>query len=101
MSDGKSTLFPVCCLAAAIVDGELRELSKTPITDNGVKKSAVGFLRVDEVNGEYVLRDRVTEGESLGGALQLIFKDGQLMQDVSLQEVRAKVRESLDKVMAK
>lgn len=52
---------------AGVVNGEPRELSKDPKTDNGVKKSAVGMLRVEKINGDYVLFDRQTPEQEAQG----------------------------------
>lgn len=69
---------------------------KDPITDDGTKKSARGLLRVDEVtleNGEttYILTDNVSWEEEAGGAMEVIFKDGVLVKETSLQEIRSRL----------
>lgn len=71
-----------------VVNGEGREIFKDPATDTGTKKSARGLLRVDKVDGEYVLRDQVTWEEEAGGELETIFKDGKMVKETTLQEVR-------------
>jgi nicotinamide phosphoribosyltransferase len=71
------------------VNGEDRDIFKSPVTDDGTKKSATGLLRVDKVNGVYVLTDKVTKEEEQGGELKTIFKDGNLIKDYSLAEIRA------------
>jgi len=73
---------------ASTVNGEAREIFKDPITDTGMKKSAKGLLRVDYINGEYVLKDQCTVEEEQGGLLTPVFRDGALLKDWSLQEVR-------------
>ena len=70
------------------VDGVGREIFKDPITDDGMKKSAKGLLRVDLIEGEYVLKDQCTWEEEAGGELKPIFKDGVLLKDWTLKEVR-------------
>ena len=84
----------------AIVDGEFRELFKDPITDDGTKRSARGFLRVDHDGEKYVLRDQVTEEESNGGCLEVRFKDGEMFGEVTFEEVRSRIKKNLDKIMA-
>lgn len=73
------------------VNGEEREIFKDPITDNGIKKSARGLLRVDMVNGEYVLRDQVSHEEEEGGCLEPVFQDGVLLKDQTLAEIRQRL----------
>jgi nicotinamide phosphoribosyltransferase len=75
------------------VNGVGREIFKDPITDDGTKKSATGLLWVDQnTDGKYVLFDKVTwEGESRG-FLQTIYKDGQLYNQTTLNEVREKLK---------
>lgn len=71
-----------------VVNGEAREIFKDPITDDGIKKSARGLLRVDLVEGEYVLTDQCTREQANGGELKLVFKDGKLLNETSLEEIR-------------
>lgn len=80
-----------CKATASIVNGEFRELYKEPVTDSGVKKSAKGLLRVDKVDGEYVLKDQCSWEEENGGELKPVFCDGNLLIDQSLQEIRARL----------
>lgn len=72
---------------------EAREIWKDPITDDGTKKSATGLLRVDKVDGVYVLRDKVTKEEEAGGELISVFRDGKLLVDHKLSEIRARLAE--------
>ncbi|MDG1518469.1 MAG: nicotinate phosphoribosyltransferase, partial [Flavobacteriales bacterium] len=78
---------------SVVVDGERREIFKDPITDNGVKKSAKGLMKVSEVNGEFILVDQVTEEEAEGGELKEIYKDGKFNNTVNLEEVRTRVNQ--------
>jgi nicotinamide phosphoribosyltransferase len=74
------------------VDGVPREIFKDPITDDGIKKSARGLLMVDiDENGDYILKDRVSEKEEKMGYLTPVFLDGQLLEDYELGMIRAKV----------
>jgi nicotinamide phosphoribosyltransferase len=70
------------------VDGEARNIFKDPVTDDGMKKSARGLLRIDLVDGEYVLRDEVTPEEEAGGEFKVVYEDGKLLVDHTLQEIR-------------
>jgi nicotinamide phosphoribosyltransferase len=74
------------------VKGEARELSKDPKTDNGIKKSAVGLLRVERQGEGYVLFDRQTEAQERQGLLQDVFVDGKLVHEQTLAQIRARVR---------
>lgn len=96
---------------------EHREIFKDPITDDGLKKSAKGLMVVEIVDGEYVLKDQQTWGESIGqpsvsvegyvddegkftktrtitnipkivGELKPVFSNGVLLKDHTLAEVR-------------
>lgn len=69
------------------INNECREIFKDPITDDGMKKSARGLIRVDLENGEYVLKDRQT-WETEGGELKTVFRDGLLVRDYTLQDIR-------------
>lgn len=65
---------------------------KGPKTDNGFKKSARGLLRVDEIDGKYVLTDRVTSEEEEGGALETVFIDGNIVKDFIISAIRTKLK---------
>jgi nicotinamide phosphoribosyltransferase len=80
-----------CKATACIVNGEFREIFKDPITDTGMKKSAKGYLRVDKIDGEFVLKDQCTEEEEKGGELIPVFENGKLLKDYTLQEIRNNV----------
>lgn len=68
-----------------VVKGEARELFKSPATDNGVKYSAKGLLCV---NDDLTLSECVTPEEEKLGLLQMVFKDGLLTKEFSLEDVR-------------
>lgn len=78
----------------AEVNGEPQELVKDPVTDSGVKKSAKGLLRVDETPDGYVLHDQQTPEQAAGGALAPVFRDGELLVEQSLAEIRARLQGS-------
>lgn len=67
------------------IDGVPQEIFKDPVTDSGVKKSAVGLLRVNE---DYSVSDRQTAAQEATGMLQTVFEDGKLLKDWSLTEIR-------------
>ena len=82
------------CLSIAIkatwaqVDGRGYDLFKNPKTDNGIKKSAKGLLRVDRIGNDFVLKDQCTWEEESGVELKTVFCDGVLLIDQSLTEIR-------------
>lgn len=78
------------------IDGVGREIFKDPVTDNGVKKSAKGLLRVDRVDGsgtDYDLKlvDQVSWDEEKKGYLQEVFRDGKILRDESLSAIRSRL----------
>ncbi|MFD0799202.1 nicotinate phosphoribosyltransferase [Maribacter chungangensis] len=80
---------------SVVVNGERREIFKDPVTDDGIKKSAKGLIRVDKINGEYVLIDEVTEAEEEKGELKVIFEDGKFTNTTSIEEIRARINNRL------
>lgn len=83
---------------AVRVNGELRSIFKQPKTDDGTKNSLKGLIRVDELQGvckEYVASDCQTEEQEQGGCLETVFKDGKLLKDYTLAEIRERVDKSL------
>lgn len=80
---------------SVVVNGERREIFKDPITDDGIKKSAKGLVKVDLVDNEYVLIDQASVEEEEQGELQIIYKDGAFLNEVTLQDVRGRINESV------
>jgi len=78
----------------AEVDGIGRELVKDPITDSGVKRSAQGLLRVEQEGDRFVLYDRQTLEQAEGGALRPVFRDGKLLVEQTLGEIRGRLQAS-------
>lgn len=74
-----------------VVNGEGREIYKDPKTGDGMKKSARGLLRVDLIDGKYVLKDRCTAEEEAGGELQTIWEDGKWVKTTTFDEVRERL----------
>lgn len=74
--------------------GEERQLFKNPKTDTGkFKKSQKGLIYVTEENGEIVAYDGYTT-ETLpkeGNLLQPIFRDGKMLHEVSLNDIRQRL----------
>lgn len=76
---------------AGIVNGETRELFKDPITDSGTKKSARGYIRVEEDGDSFVQHDRQSFEQSKSGALRPVFRDGKLLEETTLGQIRARL----------
>lgn len=78
------------------VNGEAREIFKDPKTDNGTKKSLKGLICVKKnEDGQYYAEDQVSAEEEQTGELQIVYKDGRLMKDWSLAEVRANLNNTI------
>lgn len=73
------------------IDGVGMEIFKEPKTDNGVKKSARGLLRVDAVDGVLQLTDQVTKEEAAGGELRTVFLDGKITVDEDYATIRRRL----------
>lgn len=76
----------------AQINGVGKELFKDPKTDNGIKKSACGLLRVEFENDHYVLYDHQTREQEEQGLLTTVFEDGKLKRFENLDEIRARLR---------
>lgn len=79
------------------VEGLGREIFKDPITDDGTKKSAKGLLRIEIENGEYVLYDQSNWEEEKKGELREVYRDGKVLVEEKLSEIRMRVRKGIKK----
>lgn len=79
------------------IDGVGRSLFKSPKTDDGMKNSARGLLRVIDADGEghLALDEDVSWEVEAQGELQPIFHDGAAMNLTTLAEIRARVEAQL------
>lgn len=77
---------------SGVVNGERRDIRKKPKTDGGIKNSACGLLRVEYIDGDFVLFDQQTEDQETCGALREVWRDGKLLVDESLAAIRARLR---------
>ena len=80
---------------SVVVNGERREIFKDPITDDGIKKSAKGLVKIELIEDEYVLIDQVTEDEEKEGELQVIYEKGRLINEINLQKIRDRINNIL------
>ncbi len=77
---------------AATINGVFHELSKDPITDSGIKKSAAGRICVERAtNGHLYMRDHCTEEQAEGGLLVTVFEDGLLFVEENLATIRERI----------
>ena len=74
------------------VNGEGRAIFKDPITDDGTKKSAKGLMKITLENGEYKLQDQVSWEQEKQGELKEVFRDGKLLIEQSLSEIRSRLK---------
>lgn len=70
------------------VNGVGREIYKNPITDDGTKKSAKGLMKIELEANTFVLKDQVSWDEEKTGELKEVFRDGKLLIDQSLSDIR-------------
>lgn len=69
------------------------EIFKDPITDDGLKKSAKGLLKVIEKDGKLELVDQIgwDDVRAEDNMLKMVFLDGKLTNEVTLTQVRDNV----------
>ncbi len=84
---------------AVKINGELKPIFKQPKTDDGTKNSLKGFIKVIPgtiINGpKYFALDMQTEEQEKEGCLETVFKDGKLIKEQSLKEIREQINKSL------
>lgn len=80
---------------AVRVNDELRPIFKQPKTDDGTKNSLKGLIYVEKVGDQYIAHDEVTEEQEQQGCLETVFKDGKLLKDYTLAEIRERVDSTL------
>lgn len=74
------------------VDGVPREIFKDPITDDGTKKSLKGLLYVGQKDGQLFVEDQVSPEKEATGLLTEVFKNGRMVVETNLQEIRERVK---------
>jgi len=75
------------------VNGEGRDLFKKPKTDNGMKNSACGLLRIEREHGKFVLYDKQTREQEQKGLLTTVFEDGKIVKEYGIEEIRKRIIE--------
>lgn len=75
------------------VNGEDKEIFKQPKTDSGMKNSLKGLIQVlQDDNGKYYAKDCVSVEEEQNSCLETVFKDGKLVRETSLSEIRRRLQ---------
>lgn len=78
------------------INGKPVEIFKDPITDNGLKKSAKGLLCVSyDDNMKIILLDECTKEQEQSGLLIPVFRDGKLLKEYTLAEIRERVKSQI------
>lgn len=75
-----------------VVNGEDREIFKDPATGDGVKKSAKGLLRVEKIDGKFVLFDQQDWESETQGDMYTVFYNGKLIYKQTLSDIRARLK---------
>lgn len=75
----------------AQIKGVGHDLFKDPATDNGIKKSACGLIRVEFEDGNFVMYDHQTVDQEEQGLLATVFDDGHLVRSESLADIRKRL----------
>ena len=70
------------------IDDTRLDIFKDPKTDTGMKKSAKGLLKIEKVDGEYILHEQCSAEEESEGELITVFHNGNLVKDFTLSEIR-------------
>ena len=72
------------------VNGKGRAIFKNPKTDDGTKISAKGLLRLDGTEAEILsMKEEVSREEEKGGLLEVVYRDGVLIKETNLGEIRS------------
>lgn len=75
----------------AQVKGKGIDMFKDPKTDDGVKKSLKGLIRVEKTDSGFVAFDEQTSGQECEGCLESVFMNGTLLKDESLKTIRERL----------
>ena len=81
---------------AVRINGKLKPIFKKPKTDDGTKNSLKGLIFVSKRDsGEYFAIDEVAEDAEQRGCLETIFRDGRLIKETTLAEIRERVNNTI------
>lgn len=82
---------------ACVVAGTEHQLSKDPKTDSGVKKSQKGRVAVLAKNNTLICKEELSLSDTVADDLLVtIFKNGKLLVDDSLDQIRKRLKEYVD-----
>jgi len=73
------------------VNGVGQEIFKDPVTDDGVKKSATGLMKVYKEDGKIKLLDKCTPEQEQEGLMKVIYENGFLLSRDTLTEIRERL----------
>ncbi len=80
----------------AEVNGQPRNIFKKPKTDDGTKNSAKGLIAIDhEDDGSWTMTEEATWNDVKSCAFELVYKDGALIRNDSIDTIRARLRSQL------
>lgn len=85
--------------SAVIQNGVIKEITKDPKTDNGVKKSRAGFLFVDPVTLETTETLDIYKAYSKENLLRKVFEDGVLVVDEDFETIRARIDKNVEEFL--
>lgn len=72
------------------IKGKPVDIFKDPVTDDGMKKSNCGLLKVYKTpEGRLAVKEKVTWGEEATSLLDVVFSDSTLLRTQKLSEIRA------------
>ena len=77
------------------VNGEGRPIFKDPKTDDGTKKSARGLIKINRSEEGFEMEDDVDWAAEGLGALEVVFRDGMLLREETLAEIRERLNSTL------
>jgi nicotinamide phosphoribosyltransferase len=80
-----------CKCTNVVIQGKSKPIFKSPKTGDGMKKSARGYLSVVRVNGELTLRQNCSKEEEEQGELKVVFENGKLVKEFTLDEIRKRL----------
>jgi nicotinamide phosphoribosyltransferase len=75
------------------INGVGQNIQKDPITDSGTKKSAIGLLKVELINGHYSLKDSCAQEDLINCELKTVFKDGSIHQEENFEQIRMLIKD--------
>ena len=76
-----------------MISGEEKQIFKNPATDDGTKKSNTGCVAVVKENGEFKCVDGLSFENNVKCEMRPVFKDGKLLFDDSLANIRKRISE--------